>query len=277
MLRATAVLIALLFCGGAASAQTPRDCIESPRLPPDHREFYLSRGICLLNAGDVERAMADFNQFISLNPNWVAGYFNRGNAYFRQAEYDLAIADYTEALRHRPADPDGIFWNRGNAHAEKRDYLRAIADYDQAIALRPNFSDFYRIRAETHEKAGDRDKAIADYRRALALDPANLAAQNGLQHLTSASSWPPFGSSSAAVTIDAPRYGNRRLDWCRYWARSCGRPAADEFCRRHGFAGATAFSQAPRIGATDPTSVIGTGQICDRATCTGFASITCSG
>jgi hypothetical protein len=69
MLRATAVLIALLFGTGAASAQTPRDCIESSRLPPDHREYYLSRGICLLNAGDVERAIADFDQFISLNPS----------------------------------------------------------------------------------------------------------------------------------------------------------------------------------------------------------------
>ena len=275
MLRTVAVLIVLLFGFGTASARNPKDCIESPRLPSNHREFYLSRGVCLLNAGDIERAIADFNEFISRYPNWVAGYFNRGNAYFKKGRYDLAIADYTEALGRNPREPYSIIWNRGNAYAEKRDYARAIADYSQAISMKPKFAEYYRIRAETHEKMGERDKAIADYRRALSLNPANLAAGNGLAHLTTATPRPPFGSSQA-VTIENPRYGNFRLDWCRYWAQSCGKPAADEYCRRHGYVGATSFVRASHIGAIDRTSVIGTGQICDKSFCSGFASVTCS-
>jgi tetratricopeptide (TPR) repeat protein len=274
MLWIKVVQIFLLLGIGAASAQEAKNCVESTRLPPSHREYHLARGICYLNAADVERAIADFNQFISLYPNWVAGYFNRGNAYFKKGQYDLAIADYSEALRRNPKDPAGIIWNRGNAHAEKRDYPGAIADYDQAIALSPKFADYYRIRASTYEKMGERDRAIADYRRALSLNPSNQAAKNGLQHLIAPSSGLPFGSSQA-VTVDKPRYGNFRLDWCRYWGHSCGKPAADEFCRRHGFAGATSFAQAPRIGMQDPTSVIGTGETCDKSFCNGFANITC--
>jgi len=55
----------------------------------------------------------------------------------------------------------------------------------------------------------------------------------------------------------------------------CGKPAADEFCRRHGFAEAASFAQAPRIGKEDPTTVIGGGQICGEASCNGFARIAC--
>jgi hypothetical protein len=73
--------------------------------------------------------------------------------------------------------------------------------------------------------------------------------------------------------VDNPRVGDLRLDWCREWSRNCGKAAADEFCRRQGFAEAASFARAPRIG--ERTKVIGSGQICNNPSCDGFASITC--
>ena len=272
-LRILAVGALVLGCG-SAFAGPKRDCDAAMRLKPADEDYLLARGICHLNNGDADLAIGDFDRFIELRPHWVGGYFNRGNAHFAKGAYDLAITDFSEALRHRPNDPDGIIWNRGNAYAEKRDYARAIENYDDAIRMKPNVADLYRIRAEVYEKRGDWAKAEADYTKALRLDPANLAAGNGLRQLEIA---PPVPSPETAsrLMIRKPRYGDYRLDWCRYWARGCGKPAADEFCRRHGYAEASSFAPDPRAGQSEPTTVIGTGTLCKDKTCNGFATIAC--
>ena len=268
------VVFCLVSMSGPALSKAKRDCEATMRLKPGETEYLLSRGICHLNNGDTDLALADFDEFIESNPGWVGGYFNRANANFAKGNFDRAIADYSEALRRQPTDPDGIMWNRGNAYAEKRDYAHAIENYDQAIQLKPKFADWYRIRAEVYEKRGDRDMAMLDYTKALALEPGNQAAKNALKHLA-AVSLVPSPQTLPKATIDKPRYGDYRLDWCRYWARDCGKPAADEFCRRHGFSESASFAQDLRIGKNDPTTVIGSGQICHQRTCNGFATITC--
>lgn len=254
--------------------QPERDCDASMRLTPADEEYLLSHGICHLNNGDADLAISDFDRFIERSPHWVGGYFNRGNAYFAKGAYDLAIADYSEALRRRPRDPDDIKWNLGNAYAEKRDYARAIENYDQTIRMRPNVSDYYRIRAEIYEKRRDRDHAERDYTEALEFDPGNLAARNGLRQLEIA---PPVPSpeTTSRLIVRKPRYGDYRLDWCRYWAHRCGKPAADEFCRRHGFAESASFAQDPRAGQNEPTMVISTGALCTDRSCNEFATNTC--
>ena len=69
-------------------------------------------------------------------PRNAVAYFNRGNVYDQMGEHDRAIADYTEAIKLDPTDPD-IFNNRGQAYDTKGEYDLAIADYTQPIRLEP--------------------------------------------------------------------------------------------------------------------------------------------
>ena len=86
----------------------------------------------------------------------------------------------------------------------------------------------------------------------------------------------PWGAAPAeAAEFRNPMISGHRLDWCRNWATDCGQPAADAFCRARGYPGATSFAPAHNIGASSPTKVISTGQICDQAFCDGFSRITC--
>jgi hypothetical protein len=77
----------------------------------------------------------------------------------------------------------------------------------------------------------------------------------------------------AAVEFRAPTWRGRRVDLCLRWSADCGQPAADEFCRRSGFARATAWK--PDEGA-DETLVIGDNRPCSDPRCTGFATISCA-
>jgi hypothetical protein len=77
------------------------------------------------------------------------------------------------------------------------------------------------------------------------------------------------------VTYNKPKLGGYRLDWCYKWNMQCGEVAADKFCKKQGFEGASVFSKANDIGGSTPTKVLGTGQVCDDDSCDGFKSITC--
>jgi TPR repeat len=69
----------------------------------------------------------------------AAAFRNRGNAYATKGDLERAIADYDQATRLNPDDAPA-YNNRGFAHAIKKNYDHAIADYDQAIHLNPHYA-----------------------------------------------------------------------------------------------------------------------------------------
>lgn len=75
-------------------------------------------------------------------------------------------------------------------------------------------------------------------------------------------------------TYQDPMYKGARLDWCRDWAKNCGKPAAVAFCQNKGFATAATFKQDKDPGGS--TKVIGSGKMCEGDNCTSFSSITCT-
>ncbi len=69
-------------------------------------------------------------------------YQGRGNAWSDKKDYDKAIADYNEAIRLDPGY--ALAYNsRGNAWSAKKDYDKAIADHNEAIRLDPGYAHAY--------------------------------------------------------------------------------------------------------------------------------------
>lgn len=92
----------------------------------------------------------------------------------------------------------------------------------------------------------------------------------------------PPAAPPAAPTVEThkfikPRWFDYRLDWCLNWGADCGKPAADYYCKDRMWTGAVDFAADPNIGATEPTMLIGSKQVCDQSFCTGFKYITCYG
>jgi lipoprotein NlpI len=105
----------------------------------------------------------------------VSDFVNRGNAHLDREEFDLAISDYDEVLKHDPTYAIG-WYDRGTAYRLKKDYDEAIADYGRAIALDPRYEDAFVNRGVAHAAKGDTDPAISDYTTALMLDASDVAA-----------------------------------------------------------------------------------------------------
>ncbi len=83
---------------------------------------------------------------------------------------------------------------------------------------------------------------------------------------------PASGGVPATRHFDNPLVEGVALDFCRSWARECGKPAADAFCQSQGFAAAIDFTRQPHA---PPTRVIGSGQVCNGANCARIAAVTC--
>ena len=86
-----------------------------------------------------------------------------------------------------------------------------------------------------------------------------------------------FGLAEAEnKTFENPMIGTNRLDWCADWGKGCGAEAATAWCKTNTYDHSVNVEQAPDIGASAPTKLIATGEVCDQSYCDGFTSITCT-
>lgn len=83
----------------------------------------------------------------------AVAFFNRGLVYLNRQDYDRAIADFDHAIALNPKDAPA-FNGRGIAYRAKGRNDRAIEDFDQAIELRPNFALAFSNRGVAYQNKG---------------------------------------------------------------------------------------------------------------------------
>ena len=140
------------------------------QLNPAYPVAYGNRGIAYEAKGEHDRAIADFDKAVALKPDFALAYMNRGIALEAKGEHDRAIGDHTKAIQLQPALADA-YANRGLAYEAKGEDDHAIADFSKAIEIRPDFGGAYVNRGAVYGTKGDHDRAIADLTRAIALNP----------------------------------------------------------------------------------------------------------
>lgn len=96
----------------------------------------------------------------------------RGYAYHRMGEYQKALADYDQAIGLDPADSYALY-NRGLIHERLGDWQSAIADYSASLKLRLDNAEGYLYRGLIFLDTGRLDEAIADFTRLHELEPDN--------------------------------------------------------------------------------------------------------
>jgi tetratricopeptide (TPR) repeat protein len=146
------------WCTNAHSAYTPdrqiegcTSVIQSARETQKNKAIaHYDRGIVYKKRGDLDRAVADFNEAIRLDPKLAYPYNERGDSYKAKGDFDRAGADFNEAIRLDPKFASA-YNSRGNVYLHNRDFDRAIADYNEAIRLDPkSVIAYYNNRACTY-------------------------------------------------------------------------------------------------------------------------------
>lgn len=124
------------------------DFTSAIRLEPNDHQAYCDRATAYNRIARHREALADANEAIRLAPDFYLGHDARGFAHFGLARG----AVFT-------------FWRKGNAAQRKADFEHAIADFTEAIRLNPNAADCYYGRSLAYSALGDRENAAKDASR----------------------------------------------------------------------------------------------------------------
>jgi Tfp pilus assembly protein PilF len=142
---------------------------------------FANRGLQHLNIDLWDDAIRDFDRALSIGGPKAFLLALRGVAWSRKKDFDRAIADYNQALRLNPKDLAAeILYNRGIAHGQKSHFDDAISDYNSVIRLDANNVQAYTNRGLIFKKKGQLDLARADFEAALAV-PLTSGAETTLQ------------------------------------------------------------------------------------------------
>lgn len=167
-----------------------------------------------------ERALADFNEAIRLDPKNPVAYFERGKFHLSLSESDVAskaIADFSEAIRRDPKFVEALS-SRASAYTNRRDHAKAYADLTAALAIAPNDPEFYSARAANSTAQGKLPEAVVDYTAALQIDPqfshALFARASLYKQLNELDKF--IADAEAATKID-PSFASLGLECCRIW------------------------------------------------------------
>jgi tetratricopeptide (TPR) repeat protein len=129
----------------------------------------------LAAAKRLERALADYNRAIELDPKYATAYINRADVYKKNGERERALADYGKAIELAPKNAFA-YGHRGYFHDEAGNVEQALADYNAAIRLNPSYAAAHAARADIHFGKGDLDRALADHGKVIALEPDDARA-----------------------------------------------------------------------------------------------------
>jgi tetratricopeptide (TPR) repeat protein len=132
---------------------------------------YDKRGTGYKRSNDLDRALADYNQAIAVDPAYAMAFYNRGSLYDGKDDHARAIADYDAAIR-ADANYADAYNGRCLARAEVgSDLALALSDCNQALKLRPGDAYILDSRGFVYLRLGRFDDAIADYDTALKTNP----------------------------------------------------------------------------------------------------------
>ncbi len=104
------------------------------------------RALVWFERGEFEKAIADCDAAIQLDPQSPLAFSNRSLVLNKMGQFDRALTDCNEALRLDPQLANA-FKNRGVAWNGKRDCEKALADFAEAIRLKPTLAAAFESRA----------------------------------------------------------------------------------------------------------------------------------
>ena len=127
-------------------------------------------GSSLVQLGNEEDAIKNFNKAIEFDPTNEVAYYNRGNANKTLKNYNLAVDDFNRAIQINPLYAKA-YYNKGYAYKQQKKYNESIRDFNKAIELDPNNCKAYVNRALIKEKLNYTDEEILnDYNKAIEFD-----------------------------------------------------------------------------------------------------------
>jgi tetratricopeptide (TPR) repeat protein len=194
--RGTVRLATMAVAGGGDTTATvepsvPRlalhDYDTAIQLAPERAEAYLARGQALTELGDLDGALAAYDEGLRRDPALVGGYVDRALLRLRRGLYQQAIQDAGIAiarLAEAKADDRPVLaeahLNRARALSELGDLDGAADDYSEAVRLNSELLPAWLELGLLHNERREYFEAKQAFDRVIDLDRHNVPAHVGM-------------------------------------------------------------------------------------------------
>ncbi|MBN2362275.1 MAG: tetratricopeptide repeat protein [Deltaproteobacteria bacterium] len=130
----------------------------------------IASGVAAFQAGEVDKAIAMFDEAVKKERDNAQAYQWRGQAYFKKGEREKALADFVSWIRIEEENPLAFEWAAA-ASRELKKYDDAVIYLDQLIKLDPKYKNgqAYFLRSDTEMKMNNFDVAMRDAQQACQL------------------------------------------------------------------------------------------------------------
>lgn len=154
--------------GGKAEEIYLRLIQQSPKSWHVHNQL----GQFYLQQGQVNEAINQFKQAISLSAENSSSYANLGTAYYYLGENEHAMSNWKTSLKYQP--DAGVYSNLGSLYFQNSQFEDAITMFKHAIELVPSFAIYWGNLADALYFSENKENAEATYQQAIRLSEKNL-------------------------------------------------------------------------------------------------------
>ncbi|MBK8442824.1 MAG: tetratricopeptide repeat protein [Sphingobacteriales bacterium] len=140
---------------------------------PDNMLAYHNRGLYYSSVQEGEKALADYNRAIAIQPYYAPNYFNRAKNYHLILNNpSAALTDYEKSLSLQNRQPE-VWYHLGNLYAYHfKNTEKALACYEQVLSIDPQHVGAWNNRGTLYlQDKKDYKRALADFNKAIALAP----------------------------------------------------------------------------------------------------------
>jgi protein O-GlcNAc transferase len=141
-----------------------------PSAASDAATAHYKQGNRLKDAGELEAAVASYDQAIALDPGHSAALCNRGTVLERLNRPDAALASYERAIRCTPGDALSHY-NHASLLQRLGRPAEALAGFERAIAANPRYPEAHFSRGVLLEESQRLEDALLSYGRAIEIAP----------------------------------------------------------------------------------------------------------
>jgi len=170
---AAVILVALTFCAHTQAAYwKDSETLWSHTLActSDNAIAELNHGNALVQNGNVNAALVDFQTALQLKPRYAEAHFNLGDALAQKGRMDEAIAQFQQAVQLKP-DYAEAHNNLANALILKGRVDEALSHFRQALQLEPDRAEAHYNLASALIQSGQVEEAIRQFQASLRIKP----------------------------------------------------------------------------------------------------------
>jgi tetratricopeptide (TPR) repeat protein len=175
----------LAGCGGGGDEKeppvpTPVSPTSTPAATPTlSAGDRVKLGMEYYDQGELDKAVAEFEKAIELDPNDAEAHRNLGTAYGEQGKWEESAAAYEQAIEVNPNFGEA-YGDMAGAYFYLGKLAEAVAAGEKAIELAPDYATAYNNLGIIYGSQGQIDRAIALFKEAIEIDPNEANAHYNL-------------------------------------------------------------------------------------------------